>query len=118
MCVGYPCLHTGMLYVISILINTRACESRVCVCVCVRVRVCVCVRVRVCERVCMCHLQSSDREHRVAQSSRVSPSVVSASAAFQGVGTSSLPSERWKSFSGLRYTVGKNMNHVSVINQC
>ncbi|TNN83968.1 hypothetical protein EYF80_005839 [Liparis tanakae] len=50
------------------------------------------------------YLQSRDREQRVAQSSRFRPGNNSTrgESEFQGVGTSSLPSERWKSFRGLR----------------
>lgn len=51
------------------------------------------------------YLQSSDCEQRVAQSSRFRTDNVNTRAEFQEVGTSSLPSERWKSFRGLRYPV-------------
>lgn len=49
------------------------------------------------------YLQSRDWEQLVAQSSRFRPSTVNTLSEFQEVGTSSRPSERWKSFRGLRY---------------
>lgn len=55
-----------------------------------------------CVRVKVGYLQSRDCEQRVAQSSRFRPGNINTRAEFQGVGTSSLPSDRWKSFSGLR----------------
>lgn len=51
------------------------------------------------------YLQSCDCEQRVAQSSRFRPGNDDTRAEFQEVGTSSLPSERWKSFRGLRYPI-------------
>lgn len=49
------------------------------------------------------YLQSRDWEQLVAQSSRFRPGTVNTLSEFQEVGTSSRPSERWKSFRGLRY---------------
>ena len=48
------------------------------------------------------YLHSNDTEHLAAQSSRPRPVSMTTRAEFQDVGTSSLPSERWKSFSALR----------------
>lgn len=47
------------------------------------------------------YLQSRDWEQRWAQSSRFRPASRDTRSEFHEVGTSSLPSERWKSFSGL-----------------
>lgn len=57
------------------------------------------------------YLQSSDWEQRVAQSSRFTPGKDDMRAEFQEVGTSSLPSERWKSFRGLRYPTCSQHSH-------
>lgn len=57
------------------------------------------------------YLQSRDWAQREAQSSRVRPCNIDTRAEFQEVGTSSLPSERWKSFRGLRDPVHTQQSH-------
>lgn len=59
------------------------------------------------------YLQSKDCEQREAHSSRFRPGISSTRAAFQGRGTSSLPSDRWKSFSELRWPVSCRTEETS-----